>query len=136
MAKVDGKFYREKIIKCGLLPFLKDKYPNKGCVFWPKLVTLCSCNARLQYLEEAGIPFLKKEENPPNVPQFRPIEDMWGINKKQVYRGGWTATSEQQLITKIRSTIRSLNTEVPRKMKNLNQRVRRADRHGLLSAVH
>jgi hypothetical protein len=30
-----------------------------------------------------------KEDNSPNVPQLRPIEDFWYILKCKVYKNGW-----------------------------------------------
>ena len=32
----------------------------------------------VQFLEEAGVDTLKRDDNPPNVPQLRPIEDFLG----------------------------------------------------------
>ena len=134
---VDGDFYREKIIKKELVPFLREKYPENDFIFWPDLATAHYARATTQLLDDLDIPFVYKEDNPPNVPQLRPIEDMWGIIKQEVYRGGWSATTEDQLIRRIRSAIRSLDPEVPRKMMaHLPQRVRSAARHGASSAVH
>ena len=36
---VDGDFYREKIIKKELMPFLREKYPENDFIFWPDLAT-------------------------------------------------------------------------------------------------
>ena len=38
---------------------------------------------------------LKRDDNPPNVPQLRPIEDFWGVMKQEGYRGGWVASLKQ-----------------------------------------
>ena len=81
--------------------------------------------------------FFKKEGNPPNTHQIRPIEGMWVIIKQQVYTGGSTTASEQQLISETNSTIRSLVTEVPRRMmRDLPQHVRRTDQRDILPDVH
>ena len=40
---------------------------------------------------------LKRDDNPPNVPQLCPIEDFGGVMKQEVYRGGWVASSEAKL---------------------------------------
>ena len=49
----------------------------------------------VQFLEEAGVDTLKRDDNPPNVPQLRPIEDFWGVMKQEVYRGGWVGHLKQ-----------------------------------------
>ena len=38
---------------------------------------------------------LKRDDNPPNVPQLRPKEDFWGVMKQEVYRGGWVGHLKQ-----------------------------------------
>ena len=87
--------------------------------------------------EEADVPFARREENPPCVPQLRPIEDMWDIVKREVYMGGCSARSEKQLRLRIHRVVRSLDKEVPHKMMGtLPARVRRAARLGVNSAVH
>ena len=35
----------------------------------------------VQFLEEARVDTLKRDDNPPNVPQLRPIEDFWGVTE-------------------------------------------------------
>ena len=54
-----------------------------------------------------------------------------------VYRGGWTASSDQQLRARILSSIKKIDPEVPRSMmKKVGKRVRLADRHGPLMEIH
>ena len=48
-----------------------------------------------------GIPFVPKEENPPGLPQLRPIEDFWATHKDLVYEGGWEAKNDKDLIKRI-----------------------------------
>ncbi|KAF0301696.1 hypothetical protein FJT64_026068 [Amphibalanus amphitrite] len=66
-----------------------------------------------KFLEDAGVPVVGREDNPPNVPQLRPIEDFWGLLKQEVYKGGWEATSEDQLKRRILRAVEILNPEVP-----------------------
>ncbi|KAF0313708.1 hypothetical protein FJT64_015841 [Amphibalanus amphitrite] len=89
------------------------------------------------FLEEAGVPFVARDENPPCVPQLRPIEDFWGIVKQEVYKGGWRAASEVQLKNRIQRVLRSIREEVPRTMmERVPERVRRAERRGVNSSLH
>ena len=52
--------------------------------------------------EKNGIAYVKKEENPPNAPQIRPIENYWGILKMKVYDGNWSAKDREALIRRIK----------------------------------
>ena len=80
---------------------------------------------------------LKRNDNPPNVPHLRPIEDFWGILKQEVYQGGWVAKSEAHLKRRIRVALEKIDPEVPRTMmKGIGLRVRLADRHGVLDVAH
>ena len=74
-ANVGGHIYREKCLKEGLLPFLAAQYPDKGYLFWPDLAAAHYARETIQLLQDAGIPMVERGENPPNVPQVRPIED-------------------------------------------------------------
>ncbi len=47
------------------------------------------------------IEYVAKEDNPPNVPQARPIENFWGCLSQKVYEGGWEAKTQQQLVKRI-----------------------------------
>ena len=79
----------------GLPPFIDEKYPEGGYLFWPDpSVAHYACDTA-QFLEEAGVATLKRDDNPPNVPQLCPIEDFWGVMKQEVYRGGWVGPLKQ-----------------------------------------
>jgi hypothetical protein len=49
-----------------------------------------------------------KNENLPNVPQARLIENLSGQLCQQVYEGGWEAKSETQLIRRIKAKIKRI----------------------------
>ena len=71
------------------------------------------------------------------MPQLRPIEDLWGIAKQEVYKGGWTPTSEQQLESRIRKALLSIDAELPRRMiEGVWWRVRLAAKRGASSALY
>ena len=58
-------------------------------MFWPDLATYHYTKENLAFLEENGIAYVKIEENPPNAPQIRPIENYWWILKMKVYEGNF-----------------------------------------------
>ena len=56
--------------------------------------------------------FVDETTNPPNVPQARPIENLWGILAQKVYEGGWEATTQQELISRIQSQLKKFDSNV------------------------
>ena len=40
---------------------------------------------------------MPKFKNPPNTPEFRCIEDVWGLIKKEAYKDCWEAENLHQL---------------------------------------
>ena len=42
-------------------------------------------------MKAKNVNFLKKEGNPANIPEIRPIEDFWGILTGKSYQNGWQA---------------------------------------------
>jgi hypothetical protein len=61
------------------------------------------------WLAEKTIPFIKKQLNPPNAPQIRPIERFWAHLKTKVYADGWTAKSEDELCRRIKAKAKLFN---------------------------
>ena len=134
---VTGEVYREKCLKGVLLPFIEAQYPNHDVLFWPDLATAHYARQTTMLLEEAGVPVVARDMNPPCAPQIRPIEDLWGLIKQNVYKGGWQATSDAQLKRRIQRVVRDINPEVPRKMMaGLPARVRLAADRGLMAQIH
>ena len=124
-------------MKKALIPYLKHHYPSGGYVFWPDLAATHYARDTLDLLDTAHVPVVTREENPPNVPLLRPIEDFWGLVKQEVYNGGCEARSDAHLKSRIRSVLRLIDPEVPSKMMGrVPQLVRAADRLGVSSAFH
>ncbi|CAF3445339.1 unnamed protein product [Rotaria socialis] len=71
---VTGDVYLKQCIQRRLIPFIKTNH-------WPDLAKSHYTPQVLRVLEANSIPFVPKEKNLPNVPQVRPIEDLWGILK-------------------------------------------------------
>lgn len=46
-------------------------------------------------LRQHHIPFVLRNDNPPNLPQARLIEDFWALLSRKVYHGGWKAQKEK-----------------------------------------
>ena len=78
---VNGEVYREMCLRGELPPFIDEKDPECGYLFCSVPAVTHYARDTVQFLEEARVATLKREDNPPNVPQLRPTEDFWGIMK-------------------------------------------------------
>jgi transposase len=88
---VDANTYLHECIKKRLIPFI-DTYHNSDLVlFWPDLASSHYSQQVQSFLANHGIKCVKRAQNPPNVPQARPIETVWSLLKQKVYEGGWEA---------------------------------------------
>ena len=57
-----------------------------------------------------NLPFFDNTAIHLNVPQARPKENLWGILAQKVYEGGWEATTQQQLISRIQSQLKKFDS--------------------------
>jgi transposase len=76
-------------------------------LFWPDLAYGKDVLVRL---EELKIEYVPKEENPPNVPQKRPIENFWVILKRKVYINNYPPKDVKCLMAKISKELKSIET--------------------------
>lgn len=53
-------------------------------------------------MNEKKVHFVERFENPPNLPECRPIENFWSILKGLVYKDNWQAENLDQLRRKIK----------------------------------
>lgn len=82
------------------------------------------------------MPFVLKDDNPPNVPQARPIERFLAILKRAVYDGGWEAKSEQHLVGRIKRELKQIKFSVIQAiMKTIHSQQGKIEDNGPLSAV-
>jgi hypothetical protein len=75
------------------------------------------------WLEEYRIPFVPRKDNPSNIPQARPIENVWALLSGRVYINGWEAQNEQQLRRRIMQKIREVDlVSVQNLMRNVKRK--------------
>ena len=63
-------------------------------------------------MNEKNIPYVSLVDNPPNVPQARPIEVIWTILERKIYENIWEANDIDHLVRRIKQNyqrIRSTN---------------------------
>ena len=61
---------------------------------------------------QQNIRFVPKGDNPPNVPQARPIEHFWALLSQKVYDSGWQATTYAALRRRIKTKLREFNLDI------------------------
>ena len=101
---VNGNVYRSECIMRRLVPFLQQYHEDGDYVFWPDLASSHYAKDTVALLRDQNINFVRKQDNPPNLPQLRPIEKFWGILKSKVYNGVSRSTAKYQKKSKIPST--------------------------------
>jgi hypothetical protein len=53
-----------------------------------------------------NFPFVNNTTHPQNVLQVRLIENLWGILAQKINEGGWKATTQQELISRMQSQLK------------------------------
>lgn len=66
--------YLNECINKRLLPFIEQYHFNGNYLFWPDLASAHYSKSVQERLNEKNVPFVIRKDNPPNVPQARPIE--------------------------------------------------------------
>ena len=90
----------------------------------------------LKNLRDQGLPFVERNENPPNAPQIRPIENFWGMLKQAVYDGNWSAKSRDHLIRRIKSCLAKFDMSIVAGMfDRLKDKIHKANDEGLSSVL-
>jgi transposase len=101
-------------------------------VLWPVLVSAHYAKDTLVRLEELKIEYVPKEENPPNVPQIRPIENVWVNLKRKVYSNNNRPKDVNCLMFAIRKELKSIKTTgICNVMKEVPAKARKAHRLGV-----
>ena len=90
-------------LKPRLLPFI-HKHPGTSTIYF-RLIQH-ERTIRSQPCMNENVYFVDDTTNPPNVPQARPIEYLWGILAKKVYKGGWEAKTQRELSNRNQSQLK------------------------------
>ncbi|CAF4705248.1 unnamed protein product, partial [Rotaria socialis] len=81
--------YLKECIDKRLLPFIEKYHHNGNYLFWPDLASAHYSNLVKERLYEKNVPFIARQDNPPNVIQARPIETIWALLERKVYENNW-----------------------------------------------
>ena len=116
-----------------LVPFIRHHHSDNNYVFWPDLARAHYSKETVAWMNE-NVKYVPEHLNPPNVTQARPIESFWGDLAQKVYEGGWEATTEEELIRRIKSKIKDFNTNyLETLMAGVKAKVRSIGENGVYS---
>ena len=134
---MNQEIYREDCLKKLLLPFIDKHYECRDQVlFWPDGASCHYAKSVTEFLKAEKINFVAKDDNPPNVPQLRPIEKFWAILKNKVYAKNWQAENEEQLVKRIKYCARNMDPNLCRNLlSGLKSKLRKAADNGVLSEL-
>lgn len=78
--------YMKECLQKRVLPFIRS---HDGPVkFWPDLASCHYSKKVLEWYAINQVDYIPRDMNPPNCPQFRPIENYWAIMKKKLIKSG------------------------------------------------
>ena len=82
---VDQQTYLQECINKRLIPFINKYHYDGNYLFWPDLASSHYSKIVQELLNKKNIPFISRNDNPPNVPQARPVERIWSILEQKIY---------------------------------------------------
>lgn len=93
---LNSDVYIKECLQARLLPFYRKH--NVPCWFWPDLASCHYSKKTMDWYTLRRVNFIPKTLNPPNCPQFRPIEKFWAIGKGYLRKSGKTINSAKELV--------------------------------------
>ncbi|CAF1570933.1 unnamed protein product [Rotaria magnacalcarata] len=132
---IDSNLYVQQCLP-KLLAFIRRYHADNNYIFWPDLASSHYAKTTITWLNQQNIHFVPKQVNPPNLPKARPIEDFWSILADKVYHGGWLATTEQQLINRIKQQLKKVDLKIVQTMMlEVRKKLRKIEQKGPLSIL-
>jgi hypothetical protein len=97
---VNTVIYINECLQPGLLPFIHKHHSNFNFQFVHDLAG-AHFSIGTNALTNENLPFVNNTTHPQNVLQVRLIENLWGIFAQKIDEGGWKATTQQELISRM-----------------------------------
>lgn len=120
---INAEVYREECLKKRLIPFIKKH--EGSTLFWPDLASAHYASTTLNLLRENNIEFVSKDNNPPNVPQCRPIEKYWALIKTNLRKSNQTSNDIKDFEKKWKDASKKITkTTVKNLMKDIRKKLR------------
>ena len=128
--------YLKECINKRLLPFIEKHHQDGNYLFWPDLASAHYSKSVQERLNEKNVPFVPRQDNPPNVPQARPIETLWTVLERRVYENNWQAKNLDALARRIKKKAKELDEKTLQGMfEGVRKKLRAMWREGLYSVL-
>ena len=117
-----------------LLPFIEKHYKRNNYIFWPDKASAHYAGVVIERLRTKNINVVTKSNNPPNVPQARPIETLWSLLEQKIYSRNWQAKNLDSLARRIKAKVKELDQKMLQAMvKTIRKQLRSMWRNDLYS---
>ncbi|CAF3904570.1 unnamed protein product [Rotaria magnacalcarata] len=103
--------YLNECINKRLLPFIEKHHQNGNYLFWSDLASAHYSKSVQERLSEKNVPFVICKDNPPNVPQVRPIETLWNLLEQKDF-DQWLSSYQQIFESSQESQLRNIQEAV------------------------
>jgi hypothetical protein len=111
---LNSEVYIKDCLGTRLIPLIKKhKCATK---FWPDLASSHYSQKTLDWYQANKVDIIPKYRNPPNCPEFRPIEKYWGIVKRMVKKTRATIRSQSQMLNIWNICSGKVSEQIVRKM--------------------
>ena len=110
--------------------------PNIIRIVWPDLAKTHYSNIVQQCLTEKNLPFVSRVDNPPNVPQARPIRTVRTVLERKIYENNWEAKNIDHLVKRIKQKAKEPDQEMLQGIReDVGKKLRAMWRDGLYSVL-
>lgn len=134
---VNKEVYVKECLQSRLLPFIRDNHSPNSYLFWPDKASSHYAKTTQEFLTTNNVPYVQRDDNPTNLPQCRPIEDMFGQLSQEVYRNGWEAKNVSELRKRVLYCIRKMDfSSVQAKCSQVRHELRACYTHGPYKCIH
>ena len=85
MIAVREEMYLKQCTGARLLPFINKYYQNDKILSWPDFALSHYASSVMHCLRANNVSFVCRNQNPPNILQYCPIEKIWALIKRTAY---------------------------------------------------
>lgn len=109
-----SELYQKECLQKRILPFIRSH--DHPVMFWPDLASCHYSKVVQEWYAEKGVQVVPKNLNPPNCPQFRPIEKYWAIMKRRLKAKGKVVKDINQMKTWWNKIAKTMDEEGVRRL--------------------
>jgi hypothetical protein len=109
LLSVNTEIYINECLQPRLLPFIHRHHSDFNFQFVHDLAGFHLSIETIAKMKEI-LPFSDNTTNPQNVAQAGLIENLWGILAQKINEGGWKASTQQELISRMQSQLKNFDS--------------------------